>query len=173
LAAPGGEEVQRGEEGLLHIAGPSLFSGYWNQANDDVFFARGGRRWYNTGDGVRVAPDAGFVFVGRRDRMVKRRGYRIELAEIERGLYQHERVRDAAAISVDDAAGVRIVAYVVPPAGVPPSIVELKMFCGRVLPAYMNPDVFVLVEALPRTTTGKVDYQSLARGYASEGAGTR
>jgi acyl-coenzyme A synthetase/AMP-(fatty) acid ligase len=105
--------------------------------------------------------------------MVKRRGYRIELAEIERGLYQHERVREAAAIAVDGAAGVRIVAYVVPPAGARPSIVELKMFCGRVLPSYMNPDVFVLVEALPRTSTGKVDYQGLTRGYVTEGAGTR
>ena len=53
-----------------------------------LFLERDGRRWYNTGDVVRLTSD-GYVYLGRRDRMVKRRGYRIELGEIERGLYQH------------------------------------------------------------------------------------
>jgi amino acid adenylation domain-containing protein len=169
LDAAGGRKVSPGEEGLLHIAGPSVFSGYWNRPGDPIFVEREGRRWYNTGDVVREAPGAGFVYLGRRDRMVKRRGYRIELAEIEGGLYQHERVREAAAIAVEGDAGVRIVAYVAPAAGERPSIVELKTFCGRALPSYMNPDVFVLVDALPRTSTGKVDYQGLT--HTTSGAG--
>ena len=64
------------------------------------------------------------------------------------------------------SAGVKIVAYLTPEAGARPSIVELKMFCGRVLPASMNPDVFVFLDALPRTSTNKVDYQELARVHA-------
>jgi amino acid adenylation domain-containing protein len=164
LDAFNGAVVPAGEEGLLHIAGASLFEGYWGRPTDDLFFERDGRRWYSTGDVVREVTGEGYVYVGRRDRMVKRRGYRIELGEIERGLYQHERLREVAVIAVPDpSAGVKILAYLTPQPGERPSIVELKMFCGRVLPSYMNPDVFVFLEALPRTSTNKVDYQELVR----------
>jgi amino acid adenylation domain-containing protein len=164
LDTPGGKEVGRGDEGLLHIAGPSLFQGYWNRVDDDLFVERGGKRYYNTGDVVRETADEGYIYVGRRDRMVKRRGYRIELGEIERGLYQNDKLREAAVISLPDSgAGVRIIAVVAPQPGHHPSIIELKTFCGQALPAYMNPDAFVVVEALPRTSTNKVDYQGLIR----------
>jgi acyl-coenzyme A synthetase/AMP-(fatty) acid ligase len=159
-----GSPVAPGEEGLLHIAGDSLFQGYWGRSADEVFFEHDGRRWYSTGDVVRETPSDGYMYVGRRDRMVKRHGYRIELGEIERGLYQHERLRDVAVVAVPDAsAGVKIVAYVTTLPEVRVSIIDLKMFCGRVLPSYMNPDVFVFLQALPRTSTDKVDYQGLAR----------
>ena len=164
LDEPAGREVAVGDEGLLHIAGDSLFQGYWNRPTDELFFERNGRRWYNTGDVVREVPGEGFIYVGRRDRMVKRRGYRIELGEIERGLYQDTRIREAAAIAVPDAsAGVRIIAVLAPQPGQRPSIIEMKTFCGKVLPAYMNPDVFRFVDALPRTSTDKVDYQALLK----------
>ncbi len=171
LDSPGGTEVARGEEGLLHIAGLSLFQGYWGRSHEGLFFERDGRRWYNTGDVVRETSNVGFVYLGRRDRMVKRRGYRIELAEIERGLYQNERIREAAAIAIpDNSAGVRIIAYVTAQPGERPSIVELKTFCSRALPSYMNPDAFVFVDALPRTSTNKVDYQSLTRAHQPQQA---
>lgn len=163
LDAPGGAEVPRGEEGLLHIAGASLFQGYWKKS-DGLFFERNGRRWYNTGDVVCETPDVGFVYRGRLDRMVKRRGYRIELAEIERGLYKNERIREAAVVAVPDAAaGVRIIAHLAPEGSDRPSIIELKAFCNRNLPSYMSPDVFVFVDALPRTSTNKIDYQRLTQ----------
>jgi amino acid adenylation domain-containing protein len=163
LDTPSGAEVPPGDEGLLHIAGPSLFQGYWGRSDKELFFERDGKRWYNTGDVVRETAADGYIYLGRRDRMVKRRGYRIELAEIERGLYQNELVREAAAVALPDPSGVRIVAYVAPQPGRRPSIIELKMFCGKALPAYMNPDAFVILENLPRTSTNKVDYQSLIR----------
>jgi acyl-coenzyme A synthetase/AMP-(fatty) acid ligase len=152
-------------EGLLYIAGPSVFGGYWNRPveNSAAFCERDGRRWYNTGDVVRWEPD-GFVYVGRKDRMVKRRGYRIELGEIERALHLHPQVREAAVVSVPDPdAGIRIVAFLACVEGARPSIVELKTFCGRQLPAYMSPDRFVIEARLPRTSTDKVDYQTLRR----------
>jgi amino acid adenylation domain-containing protein len=164
LDVPAGTEVPSGEEGLLHIAGESLFQGYWNRPTDDLFFERNGRRYYNTGDVVRETEDVGYIYVGRRDRMVKRRGYRIELAEIERGVYQNERIREAAVIALPDAwAGVKIIACVAPQPGPRPSIIELKTYCATALPAYMIPDAFLILDALPRTSTDKVDYQSLIR----------
>ena len=159
-----GTVVPPGEEGLLHIAGDSLFEGYWGRPATDLFFERHGRRWYSTGDVVRELEGDGYVYVGRRDRMVKRRGYRIELGEIERGLYRHEGLREAAVVSMPDpSAGVKIVAYLTAQPGARPTIVDLKMFCGKVLPAYMNPDAFIFLDALPRTSTDKVDYQGLLR----------
>ena len=88
--------------------------------------------------------------------------YRIELGEIERGLYLHEDLREAAVISVNDAdKGVEIVAFLSWRRAEKPSIIDLKTFCKAKLPAYMIPDRFVLLDALPRTSTDKVDYQAL------------
>lgn len=161
-----GEPVKSGEEGLLHIAGPSVFGGYWGRPEQSAacFRVREGRRWYNTGDVVKQDPVDGYLYVGRRDRMVKRRGYRIELGEIESALYRHGHVREAAVVGVRDAdSGVKIVAFVAAPEESRPSIVELKLFCSQMLPAYFSPDIFVFRDLLPRTSTNKVDYQSLLR----------
>jgi L-proline---[L-prolyl-carrier protein] ligase len=172
-----GHEAPRQAEGLLHIAGPSVFLGYWNrpELNATVFLEHASRRWYNTGDVVTWDPANGFIYLGRRDRMVKRHGYRIELGEIERGLYQHPAISEAAIIAVpDESAGVRILAYLSSRAAERPSIVEMKMFCGRQLPSYMSPDALIFMNALPRTSTNKVDYQSLtalARLSASRAGG--
>jgi amino acid adenylation domain-containing protein len=157
-------EMRVGDEGLLYIAGPSVFRGYWNRPveNARAFLDRDGKRWYNTGDVVRWDAADGFIYLGRKDRMVKRRGYRIELGEIERILHLHPRVREAAVISHDDPeAGLKIVAFLSLHAGERPSIVEMKTFCGSRLPAYMNPDQFVFQDRLPKTSTDKMDYQAL------------
>jgi amino acid adenylation domain-containing protein len=165
LDEPDGTVVPSGSEGLLYIAGPAVCQGYWNRPveNAAAFIERDGARWYNTGDVVREEPGEGFVYLGRRDRMVKRRGYRIELGEIERALYEHPQIREAAVVAMTGEAGVRITAFLVAHDGERPSIVEMKTFCGSHLPAYMNPDVFVHLDALPRTSTNKVDYQNLLR----------
>ena len=163
-----GREVGEGGEGLLYIAGASVFGGYWNRPaeNAAAFLERGGTRWYNTGDLVRWDPEGGFIYCGRKDRMVKRRGFRIELGEIERALYRETRVAQAAVISVPDPdAGVRIVAFLGCPAEAP-TIVELKSFCAKHLPAYMSPDRFIVHQVLPRTSSDKVDYQTLKRSLA-------
>jgi amino acid adenylation domain-containing protein len=164
LVVDDGVPVSRGTEGLLYISGPSVFQGYWNRPKENAaaFIERDGLRWYDTGDVVREDVADGFIYLGRRDRMVKRRGYRIELGEIERGLYQHPQVRESAVVAIPDpGAGVRIVAFVTPQPGPPPTIIELKTFCGHRLPSYMSPDAFIVGEALPRTSTDKIDYQRL------------
>jgi amino acid adenylation domain-containing protein len=159
-----GAEVARGEEGLLYIAGPSLFDGYWNRPEQSaaVFLERGGRRWYNTGDVVQEEAGAGYLYRGRKDRMVKRRGFRIELGEIETALYRHPSIEATAAVALPDpAAGTRIASFVVLRAGAQASMIELKAFCARNLPSYMSPDQFVFLPELPKTSTDKVDYQRL------------
>lgn len=159
-------EVKKGEEGLLYISGPSVFQGYWNRPNENAaaFLERDGIRWYCTGDVVREDPQEGFIYVGRRDRMVKRRGYRIELDDIECALYRHAGIREAGVVAgMIGGEQTKIVAYLVAGSDPKPGVIEMKMFCGQNLPNYMNPDSFVFMDSLPRTSTNKVDYQMLLR----------
>lgn len=158
--------AQPGEEGLLYISGPSVFQGYWNRPaeNAAAFLERDGIRWYCTGDVVREDPKEGFIYVGRRDRMVKRRGYRIELDDIECALYRHPGIREAGVVAcVAGDEHTKIVAYLAAGSDPKPGVIEMKMFCGQNLPNYMNPDSFVFMDSLPRTSTNKVDYQALLK----------
>lgn len=164
------QPVKKGEEGLLYISGPAVCSGYWARPKESaaVFLERDGVHWYNTGDVVREDAADGFIYVGRRDRMVKRRGYRIELDEIETALYRHPSIQGAAVIAVPHPeSGVRIISYLVAPENSHPSVIEMKSFCNQHLPSYMNPDVFVFVESLPRTSTNKTNYQALIHRFQS------
>jgi amino acid adenylation domain-containing protein len=170
-----GKTVAPGNEGVLYISGESVFRGYWNRPKETAaaFLLRDGRRWYSTGDVVRKDPEHGFIYVGRRDRMVKRRGYRIELDDIECALYRHQHIREAAVIAAaPGGAEVKIAAYLAAAPDSEPDIVQMKIFCASQLQSYMNPDVFVFLDKLPRTSTNKVDYQSLTRQFQQDFAET-
>ena len=160
----GGTEVSAGFEGELCIAGPSVLQGYWNLAAQTAkaFLPQQVERWYRTGDIVVEQSDGNFRFLGRRDRMVKKRGNRIELGEIEAALYRHPRMKEAAVLATtDDDGGVRIKAFVSTRDAVQLSIIELKKLCADHLPLYMVPDVFQWLVSLPKTSTDKIDLQKL------------
>jgi acyl-coenzyme A synthetase/AMP-(fatty) acid ligase len=139
--------------------------GYWNlpEKNAAAFFTDAdGVRWYKTGDIVRQDQRGDYLYVGRRDRMIKRRGYRVELGEIEAALYRHTSISEAAVIATPDQTdGVRVTAFVNWIGNDRPSIIALKRFCSENLPAYMIPDRFSVQPSLPKTSTDKVDYQRL------------
>ncbi len=160
-----GQDVTAGQEGELCIHGPGVMQGYWNlpEQTARVFLTDdSGRRWYRTGDIVIEEADGNYTFVGRRDRMVKKRGYRVELGEIETCLYRYPAVKEAAVIALqDEGAGVRIKAFLCCATGNQPSLIALKRFCAENLPLYMVPDLFVFREALPKTSSDKTDYQRL------------
>ncbi len=160
-----GQDVERGQEGELCVAGRGVMQGYWNLAEQTAqgFFTDArGTAWYRTGDIVIEAADGNYTYKGRRDRMVKRRGYRVELGEIEAGLYRHPSIKEAAVIaSPDEEAGVKITAFLSSREPKHPSLIEMKRFCSQQLPLYMIPDVFAWQEALPKTSTDKIDYQRL------------
>ncbi len=160
-----GGPVPVGSEGELCVLGPAVMLGYWQrpQETERAFLETGpGERWYRTGDVVVENAAGEYEFLGRRDRMVKRRGYRVELGEIEVALNRHPAVREAAVIALpDDVDGLRVKALLGLCGNPRPSTIELKRFCGSILPGYMIPDVFAFTDALPRTSTGKVDYAGL------------
>jgi acyl-CoA synthetase (AMP-forming)/AMP-acid ligase II len=159
-----GEDVPDGQEGELVVAGAPVMQGYWDRPEETerAFLTDASGQWYRTGDIVVVDGDGNYEFRGRRDRMVKRRGYRVELGEIEAALHDHPSVEEAAVVAGVDAEGaVLIRAFLHSRDGGRLSLVELKRFCADRLPLYMVPDRFSFVESLPRTSTDKVDYQRL------------
>jgi amino acid adenylation domain-containing protein len=160
-----GTPVSTGQAGELLVLGPNVMRGYWNlpEQNARAFFTdERGERWYRTGDIVIEEPDIGYRYVGRRDRMVKRRGYRVELGEIEAALLRHPAIREAAVVATPNVeSGVRIQAFVACQTGMMLTRIALKVYSAQALPPYMIPDVFELVPALPRTSTDKIDYQRL------------
>jgi amino acid adenylation domain-containing protein len=162
---PEGRPVAGDGEGELCIRGPNVMQGYWGrpELTEKAFLRVGdGAPYYRTGDLVAPEADGNLRFLGRRDRMVKKRGYRVELGEIEACLYRHPSVAEAAVVALqDDADGVRIHAHLAGRSGERPSLIALKRFCAEHLPLYMVPDVFAFHAALPKTTTDKIDYQRL------------
>jgi amino acid adenylation domain-containing protein len=165
-----GEIVPDGEEGELCATGPGVMEGYWNlpeRTRNAFFMDEEGRAWYRTGDIVYKDAEGDYIYVSRRDRMVKKRGYRVELGEIEAGLYRHPAIREAAVIALDDEdAGVRIKAFLSCKGETRPSLIELKRFCAENLPTYMIPDLFSIHDVLPKTSTDKINYQELTRMMA-------
>jgi amino acid adenylation domain-containing protein len=159
-----------GEVGELYVRGPSLMRGYWGQpARTREALAPSpvrpdsGELVYRTGDLVTIEPDGNFRFLGRRDSMVKIRGYRVELGEVEAALYRHPAVQEAAVLPVpDQLLGTRLRAVVT--AARPGSLTRESVLrhCRQWIPSYMVPDIIEIREELPRTSTGKVDRVGLA-----------
>jgi amino acid adenylation domain-containing protein len=159
-----GEIVVPGAEGELWISGPGVMQGYWDrpEQNATSLIYVDGARWYRTGDVVVEETDGALVYMGRRDRMVKRRGYRIELGEIEAALYRHPTIEEVAVVATADPdRGTVLTGIVVCSAGRTLTTLDMKRFSTEVLPMSMVPDRFIVERSLPRTSTGKVDYQRL------------
>jgi acyl carrier protein len=117
---------------------------------------------YKTGDLARFLPDGNIEYFGRIDYQVKIRGFRIELEEIESGLTKHPAVEQAVVLAKKDKSGeCRLVAYLVFDHKPVPSGGELRDFLKARLPDYMIPGFFVPLEALPLTTSGKLNRRGL------------
>jgi amino acid adenylation domain-containing protein len=157
-------DVCAGAAGELCLAGRGVTPGYWRSADGAArfFTDADGERWYRTGDIVAAASDGALVYRGRIDRMIKRRGHRVELGEIEACLCGNAGVKEAAVVAAPhDALGVKVKAFVVRYGRAHPTGLELKAYCARSLPAYMVPDAIAFRDALPRTSTGKIDMPAL------------
>ena len=127
----------------------------------DPFSKTPDARLYKTGDLARHLPDGAIEYLGRLDYQVKIRGQRIELGEIEATLDKHAGVGQSVVMAREDTPGdQRLVAYVVPRQAAS-STEELTEHLSRELPAYMVPSAFVFLEALPLTSSGKVDRKAL------------
>jgi acyl-CoA synthetase (AMP-forming)/AMP-acid ligase II len=116
--------------------------------------------------------DGNYQFLGRRDHMIKIRGFRVELGEIESVLASCPGVLEAIAIPLPHpSAGDRVVASVVPRSGEQLDATDLRAYCGRFLPAYMVPEHIEIRTTMIRTSTGKADRQALYEEWQSRSSG--
>jgi non-ribosomal peptide synthetase component F len=173
-----------GVPGELLIGGDGVALGYLGRPEltaarfiPDPFAATDGEpggRLYRTGDRVRWLPGGALDFLGRLDRQVKIRGYRVEPGEIEAALAEHPAVRAAAVVAQPEpggAAGLRLAAYVAA-ADDPSLAAALRRHLAARLPPHLVPSVWVFLEELPQTATGKVDRRALERDTPRSAAAT-
>ncbi|WJQ84451.1 linear gramicidin non-ribosomal peptide synthetase LgrC [Brevibacillus brevis] len=163
------QPVPIGVAGELYIAGISLARGYLKRPDltqerfvENPFAHIRGAKMYRTGDLVRYLPDGNIEFIGRADDQVSIRGFRVELGEIETALYTHPSVKETIVLAREDMPGVkRLAAYVVLEEGVEDQVGNYDSYLKELLPEYMVPSAFVIMDALPLTPNGKVDRRAL------------
>ncbi len=161
--------VPIGTPGELHIGGAGLARGYLGQPELTAqrfvahpFDSTPGARVYKTGDMVRYRPDGQLEFIGRVDRQVKIHGFRVEPGEVESALESHAAVRTAIVDARDDGHGEqKLLAFIKPENGAPPSVSELRNFAAGRVPRYMVPSIYVFLDEVPLTANGKIDRAAL------------
>lgn len=172
----GNKVTKLGESGELCVRGPSLMQGYLGQPERTAkvlvrnpFNPLFDELMFKTGDIVKLDVDGNYVYVGREDGMIKTRGYRVELGEIETVLYGHPGIREVAAVAVpDELVGNRLCAVISLVNSTTLTREEVLAFCNQRLPRYMLPDVIDFRETIPKTSTGKIDRVSLAHSFSSQ-----
>jgi amino acid adenylation domain-containing protein/thioester reductase-like protein len=160
--------VPAGVAGELYIGGAGIVRGYWRLPElsaerfiPDPFQADGGRL-YKTGDLVRYRGDSAIEFLGRIDHQVKIRGFRIELGEIEAQLLKHPDIKEAVVVALEGQAGdKRLAAYLVAKQLGVLQDDELKTQLKQILPDFMVPATFVVLEQMPLSANGKLDRKKL------------
>ena len=161
--------VPIGVAGEMFVGGPGVALGYLNRAEltserfvQDPFSADPTARLYRTGDLARWRADGNIEFLGRNDRQVKLRGFRVELDEIEARALQITGIREAAVIVREDVPGQkRLVAYITTEPGAALGVSDIRDHLAGVLPDFMVPAAIVSLPRMPLTANGKLDRRTL------------
>ena len=171
------EAVAEGAAGELLIRGGVVMRGYWGRPdlNERGFYRRpvfGGHYedvFYRTGDLVERQPDGNLKYLGRKDRQIKTRGYRVELDEVESAILSLPAVEEAAAFTVPDGSGSNLIAAAVTVAGAAALTGEAVVeHVSRLLPSYAVPVMVRVLDQFPRTSTGKINRRELEARTADE-----
>ncbi len=165
-----GRRVPPGALGELWVAGIQVAGGYLNrpEKTKEAFVPNpfsqdpGYETVYRTGDMARYRLDGNIEFIGRRDGLVKIRGFRVELAEVEGVIHDFPAVKNAAVVACDNPAGGKFIAAYVVSDG-PIDRDALAAFIRERKPPYMVPAAIVQLEAIPRNQNGKLDRRALPK----------
>lgn len=159
-----GRLVPPGVPGELHVASVGLPEGYQGldgltaeRFRANPFGSEPSARLYNTGDVVRHLPDGTLDFIGRWDFQVKIRGFRVDVRQVEKVLGDFLALRARAVVGKGD----RLIAFYTAEPGREVGLPELRAFLQERLPAYMVPDVFVRLDAMPQLPNGKLNRRAL------------
>jgi amino acid adenylation domain-containing protein/thioester reductase-like protein len=158
-----GDAVAPGQAGELWLAGPLVARGYLDDPALDAqrFVQHEGVRYFRTGDRVTRRVGGSHVFAGRLDRQIKIRGQLTAPEEIEAALIAHPSVRRAAVVWRDVGGSSALVAFVEPERPTLPTLAAWRAYLGARLMPWMIPALFVTVDPLPLTDSGKPDVPQL------------
>jgi acyl-coenzyme A synthetase/AMP-(fatty) acid ligase len=174
LVGPDGDLIEDSNKiGELHIAGNQLMRGYWGDTalTDEVLRTDvvSGELVYKTGDLARRDEEGRYIYLGRADDVVKRRGVRISLAEIGGVLRALDGVSGAVCVPVELEGRLGIAAFV--QGGPDVKAPKLLESAGWHLPANMLPDRVYVVDGFPMTSGGKIDHRALKASVGCRGWG--
>jgi amino acid adenylation domain-containing protein/thioester reductase-like protein len=169
-----------GIPGELYVGGDGVARGYLNRpeltderfvenpfASDEERALGRNRRLYKTGDLVRRIPSGELIYIGRADRQIKIRGFRVEPGEIEATLLTHPGIKDCVVTAHGDSHQKRLVAYIIPTLMGMLSSEELYAHLARTLPAFMLPSFFMEMASFPINPNGKIDRKALPAPFTT------
>ena len=167
------DQVAPGDIGELAVRTPTMMRGYWGRhdLNDKAFYYRNATddyrdRFYRTGDLVQLDPDGNLRLLGRKDRQIKTRGYRVELDEVEAAILSHEAVQETAAFPIPDTDGSQqVAAAVMFKPGASTSTNQLTAHTTKHLPGYAVPTSIKIMDQFPRTSSGKINRRELQKQW--------
>jgi acyl-CoA synthetase (AMP-forming)/AMP-acid ligase II len=150
-------ELPIGQSGEIAVRGPMVMKGYWRRPDATAEAIRDG--WFLTGDIGRVDEEGYFTIEERKKDMIKASGYSVFPAEVEAIMYRHPAIAEVGVIGVPDPyRGEDVLAFVVPIPGARGTLTEQEVvdWCRREMAAYKAPRQVRFLDALPKTTSGKI-----------------
>ena len=168
-------ELPPGEIGEIVVHGPQVMQGYWNnpQATTDSFVALDGKRFLRTGDLAQVDEDGYFFMVDRLKRMINASGFKVWPAEVETMMYAHPAIQEVCVIAAhDERRGETVKALVVLRDAFKGQVSEQSIidWSHDHMAAYKSPRIVQLVDSLPKSGTGKVQWRELQEQERSRAA---
>jgi acyl-CoA synthetase (AMP-forming)/AMP-acid ligase II len=159
-----GEPVADGEAGEIFARSPTLFAGYWQDAEATGQVIRDG--WMRTGDIGRFDEDGFLILSGRAKEVIKSGGVTVIPNEVETALLNHESVKEAAVVGIpDENWGEAVHAFVVLHGGSDIPEAELLTYCRAHLPGYKTPKSVHFMADLPRTGIGKISRREVRNQF--------
>jgi amino acid adenylation domain-containing protein len=165
----GNDEVPNGEAGELVVKSSTMMQGYWNNEKltkkslfTEISETNQEKHYYRTGDLVRKNEDGNLVFLGRNDRQIKLRGYRIELDEIEAVIKLHHEVKEAAVCVLELENTMKIAAAVLPVKNTKVlDAATMRAFIKKHMPIYAVPETIEVFAEFPKTSSEKTDLNAI------------
>jgi long-chain acyl-CoA synthetase len=160
---PADAAVADGAWGEICIRGPNVMLGYFNRPDESAEALRGG--WFHTGDIGYRDEDGFFYLVDRVKDMINAAGFKVWPREVEEVLYLHPGVKECAVVGLPDAVkGETVAAFIVQREGAAVNVAEVEAFCRARMAAYKVPRRIELVDAVPKSATGKILKRVLREG---------
>jgi long-chain acyl-CoA synthetase len=176
LLSPDGKPVPPGEPGILHVRGPHVMAGYWN--NEELsremlkLGSIPGERILCAHDWFKMDNEGFLYFQGRNDDIIKTRGEKVSPVEIENILYKINGIKEVAVMGiVHEILGESIVAFVTSHDQVILNETEIQQECAKRMEIFMVPQKIIFLAEMPKSSNGKIDKKELKKMILENGQG--